>query len=556
MAKRMKKRRVSHVKRNYKVMFIVGLILLLFFMFFSVIFSIISMGNNKIVRGVIIGEVDVSNLTKEEATEKLQSWYKEVALNNISVVYKELEETITIEQFSASMDIDKLVKEACLIGKSGNIVKDNYDILFSMLFQKKIENNIEMNQEEIDKKIEEINKKLPDAMEKSNYYIEESNLIITKGKSGVQIETDKFKNLLEKTMLKQEDRKFEIPTKQVSPEEINIEKIHQEIFKQAQNAYISEDLTEVKPHVNGIDFKISIEEAKQILNEEKEEYIIPLSITIPEITIEKLGEEAFPQLLGKFSTTYNISNKNRVTNLELASEKIDGTIIMPGETFSYNKIVGERTIAKGYKEAAVYSGGKVVDGIGGGICQLSSTLYNAVVYANLEVTSRSNHRFLTSYVTAGRDATVSWGTLDFCFKNTRSYPIKIKSSVKNGVVTTEIYGIKEEQEYEVVIESTVTEIIPYKINYIKDSSLDEGTEEIKQYGSNGAKSVTYKVVKYNGTVVSRTLLSSDTYSPLERIIRKGTKKVAGVNAKPQENTETNWMNEINPGLLETIKELE
>jgi len=227
---------------------------------------------------------------------------------------------------------------------------------------------------------------------------------------------------------------------------------------------------------------------------------------------------------------------------------------LPGEIFSYNKIVGERTIAKGYKEAAVYSGGKVVDGIGGGICQLSSTLYNAVIYANLEITARSNHRFLTSYVTAGRDATVSWGTIDFCFKNTRSYPIKVVSSVKNGVVTTEIYGIKEEKEYEVVIESTVTEVIPYNINYIKDASMSQGEEEIKQYGANGAKSVTYKIVKQNGIIVSRTLLSSDTYSALERIVKTGSKKEQEVNAEAEEKRES--MNELNPELLETIRELE
>lgn len=148
------------------------------------------------------------------------------------------------------------------------------------------------------------------------------------------------------------------------------------------------------------------------------------------------------------------------------------------------------------------------------------------------------------------------GTIDFCFKNTRSYPIKITSSVKNGVVTTEIYGIKEEKEYEVVIESTVTEVIPYTINYIKDSTLNEGTEEIKQYGANGAKSVTYKILKYNGVIVSKELLSNDTYSPLERIIRKGTKKVQGVSAEVVENTQTEGINELNPELLEAIKELD
>ena len=392
-------------------------------------------------------------------------------------------------------------------------------------------------------------------MQQSNYYIEENNLIITKGKAGVQIKEEEFNELLKSTIEKEEKREFTIPTKKLSPKEIDIEQIHNEVYKEAQNAYISQEPVEVHPHVNGIDFGISMEEAKKLLDEEKEEYIIPLNITEAEVTLEKLGKEAFPQLLGTFSTTYNTNNTNRVTNLELASEKINGTIIMPGETFSYNKIVGERTIAKGYKEAAVYSGGKVVDGIGGGICQLSSTLYNAVIYANLEITERSNHRFLTSYVTAGRDATVSWGTIDFCFKNTRSYPIKIESSVKNGVVTTEIYGIKEEKEYEVVIESSVTEVLPYTINYVKDSTLAQGVEEIKQYGANGAKSVTYKVLKYNGAVVSRELLSSDTYSPLERIIKKGTKRIQGVSATV-EDKEENLMNELNPELLEAIKELE
>lgn len=549
--------RKQNIKQtNLKVICLVGIAVLLFLLFFSVVFSLLNIGNNKIIKGVKIGEIDVSNLTQEEATNKVEKWYKEVALSNLSAVYQELEETITIEQFNSTIDIDKAVKEACLVGKSGNIIKDNYHILCSMLFSKKIEAPIQLNQEEIDKKIEEINAKIPNALEESNYYIEEDKLIIIKGKSGVQIEKEKFNQKLKDTMLQEENRTFTIPVKELSPKEINLSKIHEEIYKEAQNASITKEPIEVHPHVNGIDFAISEEEAEKILEEEKEEYIIPLTITVPEITLDKLGQEAFPQVLGTFSTTYNMDNKNRVTNLELASEKINGTIILPGEIFSYNKIVGERTIAKGYKEAAVYSGGKVVDGIGGGICQLSSTLYNAVIYANLEITARSNHRFLTSYVTAGRDATVSWGTIDFCFKNTRSYPIKIVSSVKNGVVTTEIRGIKEEKEYEVVIENTVTEVIPYTINYIKDKTMNQGEEEIKQYGANGAKSVTYKIVKQNGIIVSKTLLSSDTYSALERIVKIGTKKTQEVSAETEEKEKKESINELNPELLEAIKELE
>lgn len=536
-------------KIDKKVIFTI-LILLLFLLFISVIFSLINMGSNKIINRVYIGDINVSNLSQEEAKEKVETWYKETALSNIELTYNELSENITIEQFDSTINSDELIKKACKIGKSGNIIKDNYEILFTLLFKNKIELNIQLNNEKIDRKIEEINSKLPDALQKSNYYIEEDNLIIKKGKKGIKINSEELKKQLNEVIKKEENRKIIIPVNEILPEEINIEKIYNEIKKDAQNAYISQEPLEVHSHVNGVDFAISLEEAKNILEEQKEEYVIPLKITIPEITLNDLGKEAFPQILGTFSTTYNTSNQNRITNLKLASEKIDGTIILPGETFSYNKVVGERTIAKGYKEAAVYAGGKVVDGIGGGICQLSSTLYNSVLYANLEITSRSNHRFLTSYVTAGRDATVSWGTIDFCFKNTRSYPIKITSEVKNGVVTTSIYGIKEEKEYEVVIESKVTEVIPYSTKYVKDSTLKEDEEEIAQYGANGAKSETYKIVKYNGIVVSREQISSDIYSPLERIVKKGTKKAQEVIVMDSSSEE-----KINPDLLKQIKEL-
>lgn len=498
-------------------------VILLFILFLCVIFFLLPIKENKIVKGVKIGEIDVSNLTQEEAKEKVEQWYKRIGLSDIVVVYQDVEETITVEQFNGFIDSNQLVKEAYLVGKSGNIIKDKYQMLCSMILKKKIEINIKLNEEKLDKKMEEMNAKLPNALKESNYYIEGDNLIIKKGKSGILIEKEKFKEELKEAIEKEENRKFMIPTKQVSPKEINIEKIYEEIYRESKNAVVTKDPIQVHPHVIGIDFAITKEEVKQMLEQKKEEYDIPLIITMPEITLEKLGKEAFPNLLATFSTRYNIENKNRVTNLELVSKKINGTILLPDETFSYNKTVGERSIEKGYKEAAVYSDGKVVNGIGGGICQISSNLYNTAVYANLEIITRSNHRFIPSYITAGRDATVAWGTIDFCFKNTRTYPIKIMCSVKNGIVTTEIYGTKEEKEYEIMVENTITEIIPYTVNKIKDHNLPQGSQVIKQYGANGVKSVTYKIVIYNGEVISKTILSKDSYSPLEGIIKIGTK---------------------------------
>ena len=543
--RRIRNRKKNKLNKNTKVIKI-GILLLLI-LFISVIFSILNIGNDKIIKGVKIGNVDVSDLSMEEATNKVNTYYKEKTLSDINVEYEEMQEIINIEQLNPSIDIDKIVKEAMLIGKSGNIIKDNYQILFTLVFKNNLKYDVKLDEKEINKKIEELNSKLPGALQKTNYYIENENLIIIKGKKGIEINKEEFIKKINET-IKKEEKRFEIPVENSVPEEIDIEKIYKEIYKEAKNAYIEENPTQVHAQVNGVDFAISLEQAKQIISEEKEEYVIPLKITIPEITLDDLSKEAFPQILGTFTTTYSASNENRETNLKLSSEKINGTIIMPGEIFSYNKIVGERTIAKGYKEAAVYSGGKVINGIGGGICQLSSTLYNAVVYANLEIVSRSNHMFLTSYVTAGRDATVSWGTLDFSFKNTRKYPIKVVSIVKNGLVTVEIQGLKEEKEYEVVIENKVTEVIPYQVKYVKDDKLEEGETQIVQYGANGAKSITYKVLKYNGNVVSREILSTDTYSALERIIKIGNKKVQEVNANENEER-------INPELLKLIKEL-
>ena len=549
----------NNINIDFKKVGIPAGIALLIIVFISVIFSLLNIGNNKIVNGVKIGDINVAGLTQAEATEKINTWKNEIVLKDIKVKYENFEENINVQELKPDFDTDKLVRDALAVGKSGNIIKDNYEILFTMLFSKQIPLDISLNEQELNKQITEINSKLPKALEESGYYIEESNLIIKKGKAGNEIEKDKFIDLLNNT-IKNENKEINIPIKQSNPTEINIDNIYNEIYKETKNAYITQDPVEVHPEVNGVDFAISKEEAKNILNEDKEEYIIPLKITLAETTIEDLGKEAFPHLLGTFSTTYSMANSNRVNNLELAAEKINGTIILPDETFSYNKVVGQRTIAAGYKEAAVYSGGRVVDGIGGGICQISSTLYNAAIYANLEITERSNHMFFTSYVEVGRDATVSWGSVDFCFKNTRKYPIKIVSTVKNGVVTCQIYGMKEEVEYEIVIDNQIEEVIPFTTKYVKDYEKNETEEEVKQGGSNGAKSITYKIKKYNGAVVSKEILSEDSYSPLDRIIVKGTKKLESANApifatSIEEDEPEEIVEEINPNLLELIKEL-
>ncbi len=527
-------------KKIKKRTIIISLILILFLMIFSIIFSLLNMNNEKILNGISMLGIDIGNLTVDEAKNKINDaidnrFHDEN--NNLILKRNDNETSVTANTFNAKFDVDTAITEAYNIGRNGNIVTNNYAILWTYLFKKQVEPTLYLDEELLNSTIKDVGAKMSDTLVQNSYYVEDENLIIVKGKAGYVIEEEKLKDSIY-TQLRNIHTSYqviEIPVTYKEPGDIDLEKIHSEIYKEPQNAYVEENPKTVHRHVNGVDFKISMEEAKKLLETDKEEYTIPLKITVPKITINDLGDEAFPNLLATFSTTYDSSNYNRSTNIELASKKMNGTVVMPGENFSYNTVIGKRTLEAGYKEGTAYVGGKVVPDVGGGVCQLSTTLYNTALLANLKIIDRSNHLFLTGYVAASRDATVYYGSIDFVFQNTRSYPIKIVSDSRNGVCKVSIYGIKEEVEYEVVIQSKITSYINQTTTYKDDPTLEKGKEVVEQYGSNGCRSEAYRILKLNGKVVSQDLLSKDTYKPLERIVRRGTKEVPKA---PETTTET------------------
>ena len=533
-----------------KVVIIAIIIILLILAICSTVFGLANMNSDKIAQGISIGNVDVSGKTKAEAkalleqkTETKKTEDLKIKTNVKTEEDKDFSGNISFEQLKLDYNIDESIEKAFQIGRDSNVVVNNFNVL-KTFFQK---NNSDIvynyDQEELENQIESINGKIPGAVKESSYYVDkdEKELVITRGEKGIRINPDIVKQEVENEIknVDTSEKEIDLSTEEKDPEPIDLDKVYSEVHTEPKDAYYTKDPFTLYPHVDGIDFDISMEEAKKLLEENKEEYVIPLKITKPDITTDEIGSEGFPDLLGTYKTYYNSSNKDRTTNLRLASNKIDGTVLMPGETFSYNKVVGERTIAAGYKEAPIYAGGKVVDGIGGGICQVSSTLYNAVIFANLDIVSRTNHRFVPSYVTAGRDATVVYGSIDFKFKNTRKYPIKIESSVSGGVAKVSIYGMKEEKEYDVKIETKITGSIPTKTVYEEDSTLPAGKEKVVQKGHKGTYSEAYKVVYYNGKVVSRTLLSKDKYSAMETIIKRGTKKKKEKNKDSNKDKEEN-----------------
>ena len=537
-------KKTPNKKRTILISIFVIAVVAIIALIFSTIFALLNVNQEKFLDGVSIQGVDLSGLSYEEGKAKLDEIYNKKLEKDITLYYGEYSGVLNPTLMEVNYQIEKALDEAYNIGKSGNIFVNNYQIL-SVMFQKKnIELEMTLNEEVTRQTIEDIGISLPGVVIESSYSVEGSNLIITKGNPGIVIDTEKLLEEVKENLLNTntEDIKIEIPVLQKDPEEIDIDKIYEEVHKEAQNAYYEEEPFAIYPEVEGIDF--DLEQAREMLKEEKEEYIIPLIITKPEKTLEDIGEKAFPDELATFTTRYDASDVDRTTNLKLACGKLNGTVVLSGETFSYNDTLGPRTVAAGYKNAKIYEAGQVVDGLGGGICQISSTLYNTALKANMKIVERRNHQFVTSYVPAGRDATVVYGSTDFKFKNTRSYPIRIVASAQNGVATVTFYGIKEEQEYEFTITPKVIATIPYTTKYIDDNTLEEGKEVVEQKGTNGLKTKTYITKMLNGKVISTTLLSTDTYSAMTRIVRRGTKKVTTVPATTNE-TKTTTTNKNN-----------
>ena len=234
-------------------------------------------------------------------------------------------------------------------------------------------------------------------------------------------------------------------------------------------------------------------------------------------------------------TTNTTANQNRNTNVRLAAEAINGTVIKPGQEFSFNGTVGQRTEAKGYKGAAAYNNGEVVQEIGGGVCQVSTTLYNAVFKAGLKISSRRSHTFEPSYVTPGRDATVSWDQPDFKFINNSSTAIGLRASYADQKVTVSVYGIP-------ILEDGITwDLDSKKVEdlgtpnptYEEDQTLQPGEEVIKSKGSAGSRWETYKVVYKNGKEISRELDHKTTYKGHTPVVRRNS---TGVVLNPSETT--------------------
>ena len=243
---------------------------------------------------------------------------------------------------------------------------------------------------------------------------------------------------------------------------------------------------------------------------------LPIKSVEPKVKSEDLNK--INGVIGTYKTTFSSHVEGRNENIRLAAEYMNNTLLMPGEIFSYNEKTKLKTAKNGYKNATVIVNGEIEEGLGGGVCQVSSTLYNSVLYAGLEIVQRRPHSIPSNYVAYGRDAVVSDNSIDFKFKNNYDFPIFIKTYTGNTSVTVTIYGDTSKIPNIEIVSSVVSKK-DREVKYVEDDTLPKGEEKVKTKGRDEIRSETYVIV--NG---EKRLVSKDKYPSQTKVILVGTKE--------------------------------
>ena len=524
---RREKNNTTNKNKHIIIIAIIALVITVISIFVMYMLSI--KFETKLFNNVYILNENVSGYSTDKLEKYLIEKNKTISQINLELYHNNKKVfTVYPSNIELEIDINKTLKNAFSYGRSSNDFMNTITIIKNINKNININTEYKYNKEKLEEIIKNIDLSLEDRCINDTYTIDDknNNLILIKGSIGNSINYDEVSNKILECIASSNTR-YGIDVIEKSPEVLDIDKIYGETNKDSVNAYINEEKKVVK-EING--YKLDKQKIQESLNDlkgksAKEEIIIPLEVILAQISTKDLNYSEFNDKIEGATTYFNSADKNRSKNIETGLKYINDKVVLPGEIFSFNDTVGEITRAKGYLEGITFSGGKMVKGIGGGICQVSSTLYNAVLKSNLEVVTRYAHSLPVGYVLPSLDATIYIGMQDFKFKNTREYPIKIIASYNRaGSLNISIYGVKEDVEYDIKLESIKLQTIYAKTKYIYDNNLQKGQEQIVYKGSNGIISESYIVKYLNGKVVSKQLLSRDTYGAQDKVIKVGTKE--------------------------------
>ena len=481
----------------------------------------------KILLGVSAAGVPVGGMTQEQALSALEENLGQVSNVALPLEYGPWEGEITAS--AVRVDDQATVAQAWQTGRENFLLQGASYLSHQLGAEDEIGLTLawtDTGKSELEAKMDEADLQVGGALTNATYAVEGDKLMLTKGVTGVTIDREAAEPMVMAAMTEAVSDAMKggtaavepvvLPAHETTPQEPDFDAMYQELHAEAKSAEIDPETLEVSDHVVGVDFDVNEAKAMFDAAAERETVEIPLTITQPEETKEGLEGKLFRDLLGEGTSRVG-GSANRKSNVKLSAQACNGVVLMPGEVFSYNNTTGSRTADKGYLGAPVYSGGASVEGIGGGICQTSSTIYYAVLHTTLEIVERHAHMYAVEYVPDGMDATVWYGSSDFRFKNNTNYPVKVvtESYDKNGsrYLTVKIYGTNEDGRY-AVPERTQYDWIAPTTQYKADSSVPRGTTRVDrvQNAYRGRKAQTYRYIyAEDGTLLEKQNMGVSSY---------------------------------------------
>jgi len=532
---------------RYKKPVLVGCCAAILLLVIAIIAMVISLKNTdtddgRILNNVIAAGVNVGGMTPEQAKSALETAVGDTyAVNTMEVVLPDTVLAFKPEDTKVQLNLDAVIQAAYDYGRVGTPDEIKRAEAQSLVGQYVIDllPYLQMNATYIHDTLEEYGETFNSSYLSSSFSMQGTRpgltadtfdenapcqtLILKIGTPGRNLDIE---NIYTEVLKAYGNLTFRVEASH-APDEVpdlpDLDAIFEEHCSTPVDAYMDMQTFAVTGEIYGYTFDLDAAKEK-LANAEYGDIIeIPMEYILPEVVSSDLSESLYADVLGMGQTDHT-NNADRNNNISLACQAINGTILQPGEEFSFNDVVGERTSARGYRKAPAYSSGETVSELGGGICQVSSTLYYSVLLAELDVTARRNHSYVSSYIDMGMDATVSWGGPEFKFRNNTNYPIRIEAEISGGKVTIKLLGT-DKRDYYIEMDYEVAGYLKPETEY-KDFKYDneEGYADgdVIQEGSTGYVVDTYKhkIDKETGEKLGEEYVTRSSYRPHNEIIAR------------------------------------
>lgn len=486
---------------------------------------------NKIASGIRANGISIGGLTKDEAAAKLEEKFLDDTVVKITSGGSEKE--FSGADIELKRDISATIDAAYELGRGKDFFENAGFLISARLHGKNIDYKLTCSRENLEKILYDFGVSINGELH--NYVLDFSGDYVNV-KRGSDGQSTDVSQAVEEVISSLNQNIYEIPVTlaKTAPPEPDSESLAAELYIAPVDASyeIADGKVVFKQEQYGRQID-KIEAGTQIDKLKNGETItLKLIKTAPKVTMADLNAQLFSYELGKYSTVYAQSNKNRSANVSLAASKLNGIVLAPDEVFSYNGTIGKRSSENGFKEAQIYENGEVVQGLGGGVCQVSSTLYSAALYADLKIISRQAHSMTVGYVPKGQDATVSYGTIDFKFKNDTAYPIKIAAEAVNGKINISVWGTAPEKQKTVKIQNTVVETKEPTIEEVPDQTLPTGEKKVISKGKTGYTVETVRKVYVNGAEIKSEKMSGSVYKMVPTKVAIGAKVPAPLPTLP------------------------